>query len=207
VRRDIYQDGLVDPTVFVHPSSYLDLGARIGANTRIWHFCHIMSAVEIGPECNIGQNVVIMSGVRLGRRCKVQNNVSLYNGVVCEDDVFLGPSCVFTNVINPRSHVPRKDEYRKTLVQRGASIGANATIVCGNTIGEYAFVGAGSVVTKDVPSYALVYGCPARIQGWVCKCGEKLDFLRSGVGKPCSGCGGDIASIHKEVIELFRVGS
>jgi len=161
---------------FVHESSYVDKGAVIGAGTKIWHFCHIMPRAQIGERCNIGQNVLISSDVTLGNNVKIQNNVSLYTGVIVEDDVFLGPSMVFTNVINPRSHVNRKDEYKTTLVSKGASIGANATIVCGITLGKYCFVGAGSVVTRDVPDYALVYGLPARVRGWVCQCGEQLKF-------------------------------
>ncbi len=162
--------------VFVHPSSYVDEGCTIGQGTRIWHFSHIMTGCTIGQGCNIGQNVVISPGVVLGNGVKIQNNVSVYTGVVCEDGVFLGPSCVFTNVINPRAFIERKNEYRKTTVKQGASIGANATIVCGHDIGKYAFVGAGAVVTRDVPDYAMVYGSPARIRGYVCRCGEKLRF-------------------------------
>jgi UDP-2-acetamido-3-amino-2,3-dideoxy-glucuronate N-acetyltransferase len=171
--------------VMVHESSYVDPGAEIGASTRVWHFSHIMSGVRIGRGCNIGQNVFIASGVVLGDNVKVQNNVSIYSGVVIEDDVFLGPSMVFTNVVNPRSHVSRKDEYRQTLVRKGVSIGANATIVCGVTLGQYSFVGAGAVVTRDLPDYALVYGNPGRVQGWMCQCGIKLPF------RPRSG--GDVA--------------
>ena len=159
---------------FVHPSSFVDAGATIGAGSKIWHFCHIMPGAVIGERCNLGQNVVVMSGVRLGNNVKVQNNVSLYEGVTLEDDVFCGPSCVFTNVVNPRSHVTRKHEYRPTLVRKGSSIGANATIVCGVTLGEYAFVGAGAVVTSDVPAFALMVGVPARRVGWMCQCGERL---------------------------------
>ena len=161
---------------FVHESSYVDEGCVIGEGTKIWHFSHIMRGCTIGKRCNIGQNVVISPDVVLGEGVKIQNNVSVYTGVVCEDGVFLGPSCVFTNVINPRSFIERKNEYRKTAVKKGASIGANATIVCGHDIGRFAFVGAGSVVTKNVPDYALVYGSPARIHGYVCQCGEKLHF-------------------------------
>lgn len=162
--------------VFVHESSYVDEPCEIGAGTKIWHFSHIMSGSVIGKNCNIGQNVVISPGVCLGNNVKIQNNVSVYTGVECENNVFLGPSCVFTNVINPRSHISRKNEYKKTLLKEGCSIGANSTIVCGHTIGKYALVGAGSVVTKDVPDYALVVGNPARIRGYVCYCGEKLNF-------------------------------
>ena len=161
---------------FVHQSSYVDQPCQIGEGTKIWHFSHIMKDCVIGERCNIGQNVVISPGVVLGNNVKIQNNVSVYTGVKCEDDVFLGPSCVFTNVINPRSHVSRKDEYRDTILGKGCSIGANSTIVCGHNIGKYALVGAGSVVTKDVPDYALVVGNPARIRGYVCNCGEKLAF-------------------------------
>ena len=161
---------------FVHESSYVDEGCQIGEGTKIWHFSHVMGDCTIGKKCNIGQNVVISPGVILGDGVKIQNNVSVYTGVVCGDGVFLGPSCVFTNVINPRAFIERKSEYRKTVVKKGASIGANATIVCGHDIGKYAFVGAGSVVTKTVPDYAMVYGTPARIKGYVCQCGEKLAF-------------------------------
>lgn len=166
----------MEKAYFVHESSYVDDGCEIGKGTKIWHFSHIMGGCKIGEHCNIGQNVVISPGVELGNGVKIQNNVSVYTGVVCEDGVFLGPSCVFTNVINPRAFIERKNEYRQTRVKQGASIGANATIVCGHDIGKYAFVGAGSVVTKTVPDYALVYGSPARVHGYVCACGEKLDF-------------------------------
>ena len=152
---------------FVHESSYADEGAEIGTGTKIWHFSHIMSGAKIGETCSIGQNVYVGARAVIGNNVKIQNNVSVYDDVIIEDDVFCGPSCVFTNVINPRAFVERKHEYKKTIVKKGASIGANATIVCGVTIGEYAMIGAGSVVTKDVPSYALVYGCPAQIQGTV----------------------------------------
>lgn len=165
---------------FVHESSYVDEGCIIGKGTKIWHFSHIMSDCRIGENCNIGQNVVVSPGVVLGNNVKIQNNVSVYTGVECGDDVFLGPSCVFTNVINPRSAVSRKDEYRKTLVGRGASIGANATIVCGHNIGEYALIGAGCVVTRDVPAFALMVGNPARQQGWISRNGAKLIFHSDG---------------------------
>src|ERR1041384_7150148 len=161
---------------FVHESSYVDEPCEIGEGTKIWHFSHVMAGSRIGRNCNIGQNVVVSPRVVIGNNVKIQNNVSVYTGVELEDDVFCGPSMVFTNVTNPRSHVSRKDEYRKTLIKRGASIGANATIVCGVTLGRYSFVGAGSVVTRDVPDYALVHGNPARIRGWMCQCGEKLNF-------------------------------
>src|SRR5437667_4900302 len=172
---------------FVHESSYVDEGARIGKGTKIWHFCHIMPGAVIGERCSLGQNVIVMPGTRIGNNVKIQNNVSIYEGVTLEDDVFCGPSCVFTNVMNPRSHVSRKHEYRPTLVKRGSSIGANATIVCGVTLGEYAFIGAGAVVTSDVPSYALMVGVPARRVGWMCQCGERL-AVASGQA-PCAVCG------------------
>lgn len=179
------------PDYFVHESSYIDNDTKIGAGTKIWHFCHIMSHSRVGEHCNIGQNVVISPDVIIGNNVKIQNNVSLYTGVIVEDDAFLGPSMVFTNVINPRSHVSRKDEYKTTLVRKGASIGANATIVCGVTLGCYCFVGAGSVVTHDVPDYALVYGSPARIHGWMCQCGEQLLFTESNDMEmaACQSCG------------------
>ena len=166
--------------VFVHESSYVDEGCQIGAGTKIWHFSHIMKDCVIGENCNIGQNVVISPEVILGRNVKIQNNVSVYSGVVCEDDVFLGPSMVFTNVINPRSAVNRRGDYSKTLVKKGASIGANATIVCGHNIGKYAFVGAGTVVTKEVPDYALVVGNPSRQIGWMSEFGHRLKFDEHG---------------------------
>lgn len=165
---------------FVHESAYVDEGCEIGKGTKIWHFSHIMSNCKIGENCNIGQNVVISPEVVLGRNVKIQNNVSIYTGVICEDDVFLGPSMVFTNVINPRSAVNRRSQYLKTLVKKGASIGANATIVCGHDIGEYAFIGAGAVVTKTVPAYALVVGNPAKQMGWMSEYGHKLKFDQEG---------------------------
>lgn len=165
---------------FAHPTAVIDEGCEIGLGVKIWHFSHIMPNCTIGDNCNIGQNVVVSSGVKLGKNVKVQNNVSLYEGVICEDDVFLGPSMVFTNVINPRSAIIRKHEYKRTLVKKGASIGANATIVCGNDIGEFSFIGAGAVVTKEVPPYALVIGNPARQSGWVSEYGMKLKFDEEG---------------------------
>jgi len=166
---------------FAHETAVIDEGAEIGAGTKIWHFSHVMPGSRIGENCNLGQNVVISPGVVLGKNCKVQNNVSIYTGVVCEEDVFLGPSMVFTNVINPRSAVNRRDQYLETRVGRGASIGANATIVCGNDIGEFAFVGAGAVVTKFVPPYALVVGNPSRHIGWMSEYGHRLNFDENGI--------------------------
>ncbi len=168
------------PNYFAHNSAVIDEGSEIGKDTKIWHFSHIMPGCKIGERCNIGQNCVISPDVVLGQNVKVQNNVSVYTGVICEDDVFLGPSMVFTNVINPRSHVIRKSEYKTTLVKKGASIGANATIICGNTIGKYALIGAGTVVTKDVVDFALVVGNPAKQIGWVSKYGHKLHFNEEG---------------------------
>jgi UDP-2-acetamido-3-amino-2,3-dideoxy-glucuronate N-acetyltransferase len=165
---------------FAHETAVIDEGCEIGEGVKIWHFSHIMPKAEIGDGCNIGQNVVVSPGVTLGKNVKVQNNVSIYTGVTCDDDVFLGPSMVFTNVINPRSAVNRRDAYLKTHVGRGASIGANATIVCGNDIGEFAFIGAGAVITKEVPAYALVVGNPARRIGWMSEYGHRLNFDENG---------------------------
>jgi len=173
---------------FVHESSYIDDPCSIGPGTNVWHFSHIMKNSRIGAGCNIGQNVVVSPDVVIGNNVKIQNNVSIYTGCILEDDVFCGPSMVFTNVINPRSHVARKDEYRQTLVRRGASLGANSTVVCGTTIGRYAFIGAGAVVTRDIPDYALLYGNPARQHGWVCACGIKLDFAGRD-NTACPACG------------------
>ncbi len=172
---------------FVHESSFVDAGARIGTGTKIWHFCHVMPGAVIGSGCSLGQNVVVMNGTRIGNNVKIQNNVSIYEGVELDDDVFCGPSCVFTNVLNPRSHVSRKHEYWPTRVGRGATIGANATVVCGATLGEYCFVGAGAVVTADVPPFALVVGVPAHQVGWVCRCGERL-AVAAGAAQ-CPACG------------------
>jgi UDP-2-acetamido-3-amino-2,3-dideoxy-glucuronate N-acetyltransferase len=169
---------LQEKNYFAHESSYVDEGAEIGEGTKIWHFSHVMSGAKIGKNCSLGQNVNIASRAVIGNGVKIQNNVSIYDDVLIEDDVFCGPSCVFTNVINPRAFVERKHEYRQTVVKKGASIGANATIVCGVTIGEYALIGAGSVVTHDVPAYALVYGSPARVQGAVDEAGEKVEYVQ-----------------------------
>lgn len=180
-----------------HESSYVDGDSSVGAGTKIWHFCHIQSGAKIGEKCSIGQNVNISGRAVLGNGVKVQNNVSVYDDVILEDGVFCGPSCVFTNVVNPRSFIERKHEYKQTRVGKGATIGANATIVCGSTLGRYCLVGAGSVVTKDVPDYALVYGTPARRRGWVCECGVKLDGdLR------CPACGKSYRETSQGLAEL-----
>ena len=189
---------------FIHSTACVDDPVQIGAGTKIWHFCHVMSDVVIGTDCVFGQNVFIASGVRIGNNVRVQNNVSLYEGVQLEDDVFCGPSMVFTNVINPRSHVSRKEEYLPTLVRRGATIGANATIVCGNTIGRFAFVAAGAVVTNDLPDHALAVGVPATVRGWMCICGEKIDFRREREGDraDCLVCGKSYGRSDLEVYQL-----
>jgi len=186
--RSEYIPLLAGTSHLVHPSSIVEQPSSIGEGTKIWHFSHMMPNVKIGKNCTIGQNVFIGENVTIGDNVKIQNNVSIYDGVTLEDDVFCGPSCVFTNISKPRSHISQRGKYSPTVVKRGATIGANSTIVCGNTIGRYAFIGAGSVVTKDVPDYALVYGSPARVQGWVCECSEKLDFGRSSKAK-CTKCG------------------
>ena len=188
-----------------HESAYIDDGCVIGDDTKIWHFSHVMSGARIGRRCNIGQNVVVSPDVIVGNNVKIQNNVSLYTGVILEDDVFCGPSMVFTNVVNPRSHVSRKNEYKPTLVKRGASIGANATIVCGHTIGRYAFIGAGAVVTKDVPDYALVVGNPGRVTGWVCECGVKLaSGPRPPIQRACAACGRGYVSNNGRLTPIER---
>ncbi len=188
-----------DKKYFVHESSYVDTPCEIGEGTKIWHFSHVMKNAKIGKNCNIGQNVVISPDVVLGQNVKIQNNVSVYTGVICEDDVFLGPSMVFTNVVNPRSHVIRRDQYQQTLVKKGASIGANAVILCGNDIGRFSFIGAGAVITKDVPDYALVVGNPGRIVGWMCYCGIRLDFQDSSDTK-CTACGKEYTMINDKQI-------
>lgn len=179
----------------LHETAIVDEGSVIGDNTRIWHWSHIMSGVVIGTNCNIGENAFIESGVKIGNNVKIKNNVAIYNGVECEDDVFLGPNCVFTNVINPRSFIERKHEFRKTIIRKGATIGANATIVCGNNIGRYAFVGAGSVVTRDVPDYNMVIGNPAKFHAYVCECGNKLNKNLT-----CT-CGKEYELIEDKIVE------
>lgn len=190
---------------FIHDSSYIDKEVEIGERTKIWHFSHVLSNSKIGKNCSIGQNVVIGPNVTIGNNVKIQNNVSVYDGVILEDDVFCGPSAVFTNVINPRSHWPRKDEYKKTLVKRGASLGANSTIVCGITIGKYSFIGASALVNKNVPDYALVYGVPAQIQGWMCYCGIKLSLSNSPKSQEsaeCKNCGRKYRKERLNVLEI-----
>lgn len=184
----------MDKKYFVHESSYVDDGVKIGENTKIWHFCHILDNTEIGSDCSFGQNCVVGPKVKIGNNVKVQNNVSIYDGVELEDDVFCGPSMVFTNVINPRSHVSRKHEYKKTRLKRGATVGANATVVCGHTLGRYCFVGAGSVVINDIPDFAMVVGNPGRIKGWMCQCGVKLvagEKLVENAQHKCRDCGNE----------------
>ncbi|WP_028894679.1 acyltransferase [Syntrophorhabdus aromaticivorans] len=194
---------------FVHESSYVDDNVEIGEGTKIWHFSHILSSAKIGSNCIIGQNVCVERDVVIGNRCKIQNNVSVYKGVTLEDEVFCGPSCVFTNVYNPRAFIERKTEFRPTLVKRGATIGANATIVCGATIGRYALVAAGAVVKSDVPDYAIVAGVPAKQIGWACKCGTSLRFVSEGPGvkgeeskSTCSYCGNEYALRNDSLIVI-----
>jgi UDP-2-acetamido-3-amino-2,3-dideoxy-glucuronate N-acetyltransferase len=192
----------MDKEYFAHETAVIDDGCKIGKGTKIWHFSHIMTGSEIGENCNIGQNVVISPGVRLGRNVKVQNNVSIYTGVTCDDDVFLGPSMVFTNVINPRSAINRKDQYGSTVVGKGATIGANATVVCGIRIGQYSFIGAGAVVTKDVKPFALVVGNPARQTGWMSEYGHKLVFDGNGIAVCCES-GDRYRLSNNEVSRIF----
>lgn len=189
---------------YAHPSSYIDEGAVIGDGTKIWHFCHVMPGAVIGAGCTLGQNVVVMPGTRIGRHVKIQNNVSIYEGVELEDDVFCGPSCVFTNVVNPRSPISRKDEYRPTRVGRGATIGANATVICGHTLGAWCFVGAGAVVTRDVPDHALVVGVPARQVGWMCRCGVQL--ARGEAGWACPACGAGYREVAGQLVAAAAEG-
>jgi UDP-2-acetamido-3-amino-2,3-dideoxy-glucuronate N-acetyltransferase len=193
---------ITTPRFSVHPTALLDEGCQVGDGTRIWHFCHVMGGARIGQRCSLGQNVFVAKDVVIGDNVKIQNNVSVYEGVVIEDDVFCGPSMVFTNVINPRSHVSRKDEYRRTLVRKGASIGANATLVCGNTVGRYAFVGAGAVVTKDVLDFALVLGAPARVAGWMCQCGIRLAMRVDDAEEYaiCERCGTGYHRVKRNVV-------
>lgn len=186
---------------FAHETAVIDQPVRIGKGSKVWHFCHLMPDVVLGEGCNLGQNVFVASGVRLGNRVKVQNNVSIYQGVECEDDVFLGPSMVFTNVRNPRSHVNRRGEYALTLVRQGATIGANATVVCGVTLGRYAFVGAGAVVNRDLPDYALVVGNPARQIGWMSEYGERLHFDENGLAT-CPGSNEQYKLENNSVIKI-----
>ena len=183
---------------YVHPSSFVDEGAIVGKGSKVWHFCHVLSGAVIGERCNIGQNCVIMPGVKLGNNVKMQNNVSVYEGVELEDDVFCGPSMVFTNVGTPRSHVNRRGEYERTVVKKGASIGANATIVCGHNLGRYSFVGAGAVVTRDVKDHALVVGNPARQIGWMCQCGERLTMTKG--ASTCGRCGNKYKESNGELV-------
>ncbi len=185
---------------FIHESAYVDNDVTIGKGTKVWHFCHVMSGAKIGSDCALGQNTFVAGGVRIGDKCRIQNNVSVYEGVTLEDGVFCGPSCVFTNDVNPRALHPKGGLYVPTLVREGASIGANATIVCGTTIGRQAFIGAGSVVTSDVPDYAIVYGVPARIRGWICECGTKLEFL--GRRATCKDCHREYSIDSERVTQL-----
>lgn len=194
---DQFNENIRFPGVRIHESAYVDESVEIGEGTTIWHFCHLIGGVWVGRNCSIGQNVMIGPRVRVGDGCKIQNNVSLYEGVTLEDDVFCGPSCVFTNVINPRASVSRKSEFRATVVKRGATIGANATVVCGVTLGEYCFIGAGAVVIRDVPAYACVVGSPARRIGWMSRSGEKL-----GTNLTCPRTGERYRLVESEILKL-----
>lgn len=213
-QKSLYEDGKVQRSekkekqeYFVHESSYIDDDVKIGKGSKIWHFSHVLKNSKLGKGCNIGQNVVIGPNVSIGNNVKIQNNVSIYTGVTLKDDVFCGPSMVFTNVMNPRSHWPRKDEYKETVVGQGASLGANSTIVCGIRIGKYAFIGAGALVNKDVPDYALAYGVPAKIQGWMCYCGIKLKLsnsIESHETKKCTACGRSYKKDGNKVVEIKK---
>jgi UDP-2-acetamido-3-amino-2,3-dideoxy-glucuronate N-acetyltransferase len=192
---------------FAHETACIDDGVEIGPGTKIWHFSHIMSGSKLGRNCNLGQNVVVSPGCIIGNNVKIQNNVSVYTGVILEDDVFCGPSMVFTNVINPRSHVERKSEYRKTLVKRGATIGANSTVICGHNLGAYCFIGAGSVVTREVPDFGLIVGNPGRLRGYVCVCGDKLDLdtdTESDSESRCTSCGKHFSKVNGIVKEIAQ---
>ncbi len=188
---------------YAHPMSIVDEGCEIGSGTRVWAGAHVMSGAKVGEDCNIGEHCFIESGVSVGNHVTIKNNVALYDGAVVEDDVFLGPSCVFTNVVNPRAFVSRKKEFRPTVVRKGASIGANATLICGHTVGRYAFVGAGAVVSRDVPDYAMVYGTPARIHGYVCRCGCKLTFREDQA--VCLECGSGYRHENGFVFEINEI--
>ena len=192
---------------FAHETACIDEGAEIGAGTKIWHFSHVMPNSKVGKNCNFGQNVVVSPQCRIGNNVKIQNNVSVYTGVIIEDDVFCGPSMVFTNVINPRSHIERKTEYKETLVKKGATIGANATVICGHTLGKFCFIGAGTVVTRDVPDYGLVVGNPGRLKGYVCYCGDKLgiDISDDNVDRcECQSCGRSFTKENEQVMEAIQ---
>lgn len=196
---------MIAPDVFVHPTAVVDEPCEIGAGTKIWHFVHVSAGARVGARCSLGQNVYVAGAAVIGSGARIQNNVSVYDGVTLEDDVFCGPSVVFTNVKNPRAHVSRKDDYRPTIARRGATFGANATILCGVTIGRFAFVGAGAVVTRDVPDFALVVGTPARVVGWVCACGERLAFDASpSGGATCAACHARYASVDGAVTVASR---
>ena len=196
-------DDMSETSYFVHPTSIIDENCRIGAGTKIWHFSHVLKNSEIGEHCILGQNVSVGPDVRVGDRCKIQNNISIYRGVTLENGVFCGPGCVFTNVYNPRAFIERKNEFLETVVRTGASIGANATIICGNTIGKYAFIGAGAVIKKEVPDYAIMAGVPARQIGWACQCGDKLNIINNHAA--CKRCGNEYRLDHKVLIPVKEV--